>query len=389
MYRKDVNPMLKAITNDGKLITAQDVQYGKSKEKSFYCPECKDVVILKNGIFKKSHFAHKPHSQCFESYEKESEIHLKGKLLLYDLLKKYYRNVEIEKYFVNIHQRADLSFEHNGGVYAIEFQCSIIPTKIVHKRTNGYIKSGIKPLWILSHQQLHTIGNHLFSFTAFHYSFLQQTSANKFIIPILNVDTENLYLLSHLLPISTKKSFAHLDLKPLRSHNLYELLNLRNNRMRMSFSSWLQERENIKRYGSFKYSSFSKRFKDEIYRCGFHMGNLPDFCGLPVRGSAKLSTSPIQWQTYIFIDILRHEELFSLEDAYDSMQCRLERKDIRIRVEVPIDLKEVIDAYLYLLNIIKVIEKIDGSTFQIRSSDMKNKKISKEEGEMIMKMALR
>lgn len=106
------------------------------------------------------------------------------------------------------------------------------------------------------------------------------------------------------------------------------------------------------------------------------------------KGSAKLSTSPIQWQTYIFIDILRHEELFSIEDAYDSMQCRLERKDIRIRVEVPIDLKEVIDAYLHLLYTIKIIEKIDGTKFQIRSSDMKNKKISKAEGEIIMKMAL-
>lgn len=377
--------MLKAITNEGELISAQDVH--KYKEKSFYCPECKEVVILKNGIFKKSHFAHKPQSQCFESYEKESEVHLKGKLLLYALLKKHYRNVEIEKYFANIDQRADISFEHNGGVYAIEFQCSTIPTKIVHKRTNGYIKAGIKPLWILSHKQLHTIGNHLFSLTAFHYAFLQKTSANKLIIPFLNVDTVSLYILYHLLPITTRKTFALLALKPLRSNTLYELLNPPNNKMNFSF--WLQERENIKRYGNLKYSSFSKRFKEEIYRYGFHIENLPDFCGLPVKGGAKLSTSPIQWQTFIFIDILRHEEVFSLENVYDSVQYRLERKDIRIRVEVPIALKKVIDNYLHLLNTINVIEEIDGTKYQIRTSNRKNRKISKEEGEMIMKMALK
>ena len=49
----------------------------QKSEGPFYCKKCNIEVILKKGLIKQHHFAHKPPKQCMFGYG-ESDIHYKA-----------------------------------------------------------------------------------------------------------------------------------------------------------------------------------------------------------------------------------------------------------------------------------------------------------------------
>lgn len=119
----------------------------------YYCPDCKAPVILKRGNYKLPHFAH--HSSCPATSlsPKETQHHLAGKRLFYDLLSDYFQQVHLEYYFCSIKQRADVCIE--GGIsLVIEFQCSAISASEVINRTGGYRQLGYDVRWFLHPQFL-------------------------------------------------------------------------------------------------------------------------------------------------------------------------------------------------------------------------------------------
>ena len=110
----------------------------------YYCPICKEELILKRGNINAPHFAHFKNSQCVIAMEDgESNEHLIGKEQLLNFIDK--RNTHVEKYLSEINQRPDLMYQK----LAFEFQCSPISRKRLAERIAGYHKLHMKSLWIL------------------------------------------------------------------------------------------------------------------------------------------------------------------------------------------------------------------------------------------------
>lgn len=118
------------------------------RTQSYFCSMCKEAVVLKRGQIKVPHFSHKYDSDCASLYEGETWEHLKGKSDLSDWLAKLGGKPELEVYIEKINQRADVLFEWDSQLYAIEYQCSPITERAIIERTEGYLSIGIKPIWI-------------------------------------------------------------------------------------------------------------------------------------------------------------------------------------------------------------------------------------------------
>src|SRR5699024_6892259 len=117
--------MLSAKTKKGQMVTLAVLKKAQIEEmrlEEFYCPACKETVIIKAGEKTIPHFAHFSKSVCINK-SGEGMQHQKGKLLLYSWLQKQSIDVQIEYYLPEIKQRPDLFFSIGDKKVAIEFQC--------------------------------------------------------------------------------------------------------------------------------------------------------------------------------------------------------------------------------------------------------------------------
>jgi competence protein CoiA len=109
----------------------------------FYCPGCRNPVILKKGQHKLPHFSHYASSRCETFSEGETEEHIAAKALLYDWFAD--QKCEMEAYLPDLKQRPDLLV----GQTAIEVQCSPLPWERFMERTKNYTDFGYFPWWLL------------------------------------------------------------------------------------------------------------------------------------------------------------------------------------------------------------------------------------------------
>ncbi|WP_248715740.1 competence protein CoiA [Convivina praedatoris] len=142
-----------AIDEYNRYISAHQVQTTMA---SYFCPACRQPLILKRGEHKVAHFAHRDLSVCQHTFsEGESSTHLTGKLALYQLLKGQ-GTIQLEPVLAAIDQRPDLLWQHpQSGMIAIEYQCSPISAKRLAERNQGYRSQGISVYWILGPKYYH------------------------------------------------------------------------------------------------------------------------------------------------------------------------------------------------------------------------------------------
>ena len=109
------------------------------KGEKYYCPICKEKVILKSGNFKVNHFAHKSGTLCIDTWNYDmSEWHIGWQ-------EKYpvdNREVIIKR--DNEIHRADVCI----GNYVIEFQHSPISADDFKERNEFYNSCGYKVVWL-------------------------------------------------------------------------------------------------------------------------------------------------------------------------------------------------------------------------------------------------
>jgi competence protein CoiA len=113
----------------------------------FLCPECKEKVILRKGIKRIHHFAHKPPVTC-QYGTGETEAHRLCKISIYEHLvkKPNVRNPALERYMKTV--RPDVSARISDVPVAIEVQISNLPIDTVVHRTQEYTRRGIYILWL-------------------------------------------------------------------------------------------------------------------------------------------------------------------------------------------------------------------------------------------------
>lgn len=141
--------MLIAVDNIGKFVNLAEKdkqQIDTLKNKKWFCPGCKEEVIIKNGSILCAHFAHKNKCSCDIFSENESKEHLLGKKLIADNCRKFRIPYEVEAFLPELNQRPDILINKE---IAIEFQCSSLSIERFMERTKNYQKHGYQVIWLL------------------------------------------------------------------------------------------------------------------------------------------------------------------------------------------------------------------------------------------------
>lgn len=127
-------------------VEAAEAQRGPD----YVCPQCKGILILKQGRKVIWHFAHKPPTDCSWAAG-ETIFHLEAKKLVRDSLVARGLRAEIEC-IVNAlprDRRADVMvWSPNGEQLAIELQHTSIDLDQIEDRASSYARAGIAQIWI-------------------------------------------------------------------------------------------------------------------------------------------------------------------------------------------------------------------------------------------------
>lgn len=189
-------------------ISKEDLK-SMRKSLTFYCPQCQEQVLLKVGEFKIPHFAHVRHSTCQSFFsEGESAVHLAGKQQLYTFFQRHHLTVQLEPFLEKLSQRPDLLIETPTEQIPVEFQCSSISTSEIARRTAGYEKFSLKPIWILqTPKQLQQFpqGAMIYSLSRFEESFLIHSTMGQTLLFTYDAYSRKFHYVSFLMHIEGRK----------------------------------------------------------------------------------------------------------------------------------------------------------------------------------------
>ncbi|MCL6573192.1 MAG: hypothetical protein K6T88_16165 [Bacillus sp. (in: Bacteria)] len=367
--------MLSARTKTGKNICLgyeykkETLLYLRSKEE-FLCPICEETVLLKLGDSRIFHFAHKQGGSCRDFYESESVSHMEGKRQLYQWLNRQKIPSVLEYYDREIQQRPDIMFMYNGKKYALEYQCSTIPESVFIKRTKTYLENEYNPLWILSSNHIQQKKKKIIQLSNFHYLFLRSTSSGTFYIPTYCPDKRRFHFVESIISYSIKNAFAQQTLYQANEMKFKSFLEPKMS-LQLNPLSWNSEIEKSTLNWSLHPGHKQKLFLHELYNRNMNPFLLPPEIGLPVTHSLLIQTSPLIWQTYLFLDVLANKnpyDLITLQEINGQFKKRISRNDIILR-NLP-QLKSfnpflAVIEYLQHLEKLKILNQKGSTTFQV------------------------
>lgn len=328
--------MLTAQTNNGRLFTLPEkvppalLSLLKAAQ-PFYCPSCGSELVLKAGSIKIPHFAHKLNAVCYASSEPESEYHLLAKRSLYTWFHSHGFQVELEGYLPEIKQRADLLIKSGKNQYAIEFQCSTISEAVFMKRTEAYQSMGITPIWILAAKNIKRIDSQEFRLSPFQWLFVTGSSDYPYLWTYCPVE-RHFSALKGITPFSSSIVFAELTRAPLERLSPNHLIPYKNEKFsaivhwRFKRKSWCLHRV--------KTANLHDPLFLSLYANRLTAATLPIEVGIPVKGMSLIKTAAIEWQAWLYVDVLYKREvgqIVLLRTFYQSFQKRCRAGVIALR----------------------------------------------------------
>ncbi|GEM_PF-2144326 len=135
--------MLSAMNEDGEVVATEITRY----DGPFYCPVCREQVMLKQGLKVVAHFAHYSDSTCTYAGERESVQHQQAKLDIYQALLQASGVSEVRLERPLQDARPDVSFALEKQLVAIEVQVSQLSRDDIARRTIAYARQDIAVLW--------------------------------------------------------------------------------------------------------------------------------------------------------------------------------------------------------------------------------------------------
>jgi competence protein CoiA len=350
------------------LHTKEELLILKKNSKSFTCPHCSSPLILKVGNIKIPHFAHTTKLPCLIETKKETPDHIWSKALLYDRLSAVFQDVKLESYIKELQQIPDLLITVQGNRVAIEIQCSTIPLSEIRERTEGYRREKIHPLWILT-QPLTSAAP--LKLTSFQQGFIRFSEELHFFLLHFDPAKKTFTLFPHLTPVSTNSfCFSKKIEIPLGKFTIpISILppDLSKSSVLKNWNHYRGKWVNNKIHFS---SVRRDPFLSEVYREGDTVLYLPLFIGLPVLPHMTLiKTNPVQWQYYMWKDVLKRSPYFTKKMIYRAFRRRLEKGNIETR-NFPLQstgssINKLIDDYLNLLEKFNLIQKAKGGGYSL------------------------
>lgn len=369
--------MLTAKLSNEKVISLVDYERGELEamraRELFLCRSCSERVILKLGTKRIFHFAHEKGKACSEDYDRESEYHMTGKIHLYDWLKEQGLAPELECYFSEIKQRADIAFLFQNKRYAVEFQCSTISEDLFKKRTAGYRKISVIPIWILGGKNIQRTGPQKTSLSSFHYLFLRERSDSHCYLPTYCPQAKKFILLEGITPISVRNAYCSYLFSSLDQFPIDQLLQP-NKPFLIEWKMWRKEMTRFKTQLLANTTTIHDPFMFELYSQSLNPYFIPPYVGIPLRNNFAMETAPFVWQAYLFLDHFFQQKrgkeiLFS--DVYLAFLRRVKKGQIKTRTlpcmrknQVPFAIRE----YLSFLADVGLLRKIKDDAFVLDNS---------------------
>ncbi|MDY4022276.1 competence protein CoiA family protein [Staphylococcus borealis] len=150
--------MLMAINQQGEQVYAHRAK----QQDSYFCPHCRSQLLLKRGIKKMPHFAHKVDSVSYCA-KQESEQHYFVKSFIAKKLSQQHYHVQIEPYCPTIQQFPDILVNLK---FVIEIQFSRISIEEILERTKGFKQLNMEVIWLIKDCRYHRGRLYLNSFQA-------------------------------------------------------------------------------------------------------------------------------------------------------------------------------------------------------------------------------
>lgn len=363
--------LLSAINRQGQIISLVHTNDENVLNQEFFCPTCYERLIVKKGSNRRWHFSHYHNSNCGAS-ESESEYHLNGKLLLYEWIKGQNISVELEKYFSNIKQRADLCIQSSPFPISIEFQCATIRDELFLLRTKNYFQLGAKPLWILGGNRLNRLGKNVFRLRRMDWLALHERKSSPpdpFLLYFCPT-SDQFALLTNIIPYSSTKIVAdlqYINRKQLHFQDLFssDLVDQKS----MDYSEWHKVKTNWRIYPYLRKTSayfYVNRMLQNKHR------NLPLFppeAGMPTKYLFWIETPPYLWQTWLLVHCVipqKENSTISFDDVYQQFKALVRKQIFRVR-NFPLLEKShysfAIMNYLLFLCKIGILRKVGKRTF--------------------------
>lgn len=372
MQKRWLIEMLQASLANGTLVTPAQLTETKIESYrscKFYCPTCQAPVILKAGERVIPHFAHKSNSPCIKNKGGESKEHYEGKLLLYNWLKTEGLQVKLEKYIPTLDQQPDLLIPFENKQIAIEYQCSPVSAQSIRKRTSGYLKENIQPIWILSPRLLQRITPMKIRVTSFLKQFIHQFSPNKpqniyFLCPT----TKQLSIFQHIYFTNNTVAYGVVKFVPLRKlHflNLFQNFPLDQERL---YKNWLFEKQYLRTKATRSLYGQQLLWNQWIYTQGLYVQYLPSVIHLPIASQVYMKSPPWDWQSRIYLNLIHPKNIGS---SLNLRQCvRLLRRHIQKEDYFPLikqSANAAIKEYLNILCTLNILERNGEHNFIIKN----------------------
>ena len=284
--------------------TRQALQQHRQQEK-FYCPQCQQEVQLKIGTINMPHFAHVANQACDRLFaEGESTLHLKGKIQLFEWLKKLGHTVELEPYLSKLAQRPDLLLTKQDQLIAVEYQCSAISYEKWCARTDGYRKERIAALWLFQTPPKKSITpgiqkisiaplmqrviTHPQQGLPYLVTFDAHTSQFIYWSNLLHLQGHTFITKVQCLPIE-KQCYPFYEPKPLSKEDFKRYWHL----YKKTGEQYMYQRLLRSKTG------VQDPFLRSCYEMGFTLESMPMHVGLPVKSAEAIPYFSIEWQTML------------------------------------------------------------------------------------------
>lgn len=285
------------------------------KTMTFYCPQCENPVRLKIGQVMIPHFAHIVLSDCLTSFsERESPIHLKGKLQLAEFFEEKSLEIFVESYLPELCQRPDILVKSTHQSYAIEFQCCTIPIEVRDMRSKGYLKSNIEPIWILrsfEYPEVPLNGIVIIQLTHFRQAFIQHDDCGDASIIAYDPNTEQFIYYAHLIHLQGTRFIAKIGVLPrhLQSFPFRQLKPLTSLEGKVYWDIFQRYR---KRFLKNAVLTSKKGVRDPFLRICYvnHLQpiELPLFIGIPLGTVKHINGRHTEWQ-FAFIHMCMQQQI--------------------------------------------------------------------------------
>lgn len=288
------------------LLTKEEIGAIRLAEK-FFCPACKEEVIVKAGERVTPHFAHQVQADCNHYHGGEGTYHAKGKLLLYHWLKQQRINVELEVFIPEIKQRPDMLIHLGKRKIAVEYQCAKVSAKEIRLRNQGYQKLDIIPIWILGAKQFKRITDNRFSFNAFSLQFIHQFSPDfPTSIYYFCPHTLQLSIINDIYLTSMKHAVGQLTFQKLSQMNFLDLFMYQRFTEEQLYSLWFFQQRSFRLRERRRAFGSELAYRNWLYERGIYPHALPSIVNLPVQSQFRMKVPLYNWQSRLVIDCLRH-----------------------------------------------------------------------------------